>query len=207
MMRNRRQKGTFGLSGSCHPIRGVSVCVTIVTLLIIHSSCVLIPLSRLGALKNRTAIPTAADFDPSATLEAILQPGDDTGRWSEARAARIEGYVVAVRQAGIESANRFSLSRRDTHIDVATRLDAAPTTRMILEVTPPMRDWARARGMDWSPEMLGQTLVGHRCRFEGWLLFDAEHADESENTTPGGQDNWRATAWEIHPITSIAIVR
>ena len=199
MMRNRRQKGTVPFSGSCHPIRGVTVCVTSVALLIIHSSCVLIPLSRLGALKNRTAIPTAADIDPSATLEAILQPGDDTARWSDVRAARIEGFVVAVRQAGIESANRFSLTRRDTHVEVAARRDAPARERMILEVAPPLREWARTRGIDWSAETLGQALVGRLCRFEGWLLFDGEHADESENTAPGGRDNWRATAWEIHP--------
>ena len=172
------------------------------------SACVFVPASKraLGALKNRTALPAAADFDPAATLEVILQPGNDEHRWSDTRAARVEGHVVAVYQAGIESANRFSLTRRDTHIEIAFGRDAAPTERMILEVTPPLRDWARSSGLDWSTEALQQTLVGRRCRFEGWLLFDTEHADESENTNPGGRDNWRATAWELHPITAIAVV-
>ena len=181
---------------------------TAAVLSVIHASCVLIPASKraLSVLKNRTAIPAVADFDPFATLEAMLQPGDDTGRWSDAKAARIQGYVVAVRQAGIESANRFSLTRRDTHIEVALRRDAPPKERMILEVTPPMRDWAKARGVDWSAETLERTLPGRMARFEGWLLFDSEHGDESENTYPGGDDNWRATAWEGHPITAITIV-
>ena len=176
-------------------------------LVLIHSSCVLIPANKraLGALKNRTAIPAAADFDSTATLQAFLRPGNDSDRWSDTKAATVQGYVVIVRQAGIESANRFSLTRRDTHIEVALRADAPPRERMILEVTPAVRDWAKAHGVDWSTETLQRTLVGRLCRFEGWMLFDREHAGESENTNPGGKDNWRATAWEIHPITSIAV--
>jgi hypothetical protein len=42
---------------------------------------------------------------------------------------------------------------------------------------------------------------------EGWLLFDREHAGESENTAPGRAANWRATAWELHPVTKIEIIR
>jgi hypothetical protein len=48
--------------------------------------------------------------------------------------------------------------------------------------------------------------VGHRVRFKGWLLFDREHADEAENTKPGRAANWRATAWEIHPVTTIEVL-
>ena len=179
----------------------------LVAVMAISTACVLIPASKqaLGALKNRTAIPAAADFEPAVTLAALLQPGDDTHRWSVTNAARIEGYVVDVRQAGIESANRFSLTRRDTHIEVALRPDAPTKERVIVEVTPPMRDWARTRGIDWSTATLQRTLVGRRCRFEGWLFFDREHAGESENTSPGGAANWRGTAWEIHPVTAITV--
>jgi hypothetical protein len=76
---------------------------------------------------------------------------------------------------------------------------------VIVEVTPPMRDRARARGVDWSVDALRAKLVGRHVRFTGWLLFDSEHADEAENTNPGGRDNWRATAWEIHPVTDIVV--
>jgi hypothetical protein len=40
----------------------------------------------------------------------------------------------------------------------------------------------------------------------GWLLFDFEHVPEAENTNPGGAKNWRATCWEIHPVTSIRVL-
>jgi hypothetical protein len=42
-------------------------------------------------------------------------------------------------------------------------------------------------------------------RLEARCLFDVEHQNASENTAPGRERNWRATAWEIHPITSIEV--
>jgi len=50
------------------------------------------------------------------------------------------------------------------------------------------------------------NLVGQRVRFEGWLMFDIEHDEESENTSPGRPVNWRATAWELHPVTAIHVL-
>ena len=161
----------------------------------------------LHRLKNRTALPLPADFDSRVTLDALLQPGEDRTRWSTNRAARIQGEVVAVAYAGTEAANCFNPSRRDIHIDIATRKGAAQKEKVVLEVTPPMREWAKQQGMDWSAETLHAQLVGHWCEFEGWLYFDVGHAEESENTAPNNPENWRATAWEIHPITKITVIR
>lgn len=158
-----------------------------------------------NALKNRQTVPTAADFDGRVTLEAMLAPGDDRARWQHTRAAALEGYVVRVHEAGPESANCFSSSRRDAHIEVARRPDAPPAERVIVEVTPPMRDRAAGRGLDWTTATLHSRLTGRRVRIEGWLLFDHEHEEESENSRPGHPDNWRATAWEIHPVTAIVL--
>jgi hypothetical protein len=135
----------------------------------------------------------------------LLRPGEDGARWSRSRAAAVEGYVVAVYAGGVESANGFSLFRRDTHVEVGLRPDSPPRERVILEVTPRARDWAKGRGMDWSHAALARDLTGRRCRFEGWLLFDVNHADESENVRPGAPSNWRGTAWELHPVTLIRV--
>lgn len=162
---------------------------------------------RLNHLKNRTALPQQTDFDDGVTLAALLKPGDDRGRWSDSRAASIEGYIVAVSEGAMESANCYSFTGRDTHLEVALRLDARPQERVVLEVTPGMREWAKGQGLDWSTPALKRELVGHWCRFEGWLLFDREHEGESENTTPGEARNWRATAWELHPLTSLKPMR
>ena len=158
-------------------------------------------------LKNRDAPPSPQDFDARVTLEALSLAGEDRGRWSESRAGRVEGYVVEVVEGGVEAANCYSYRERDTHVHVAPRPGAPRTEWVVAEVTPRARERARARGQDWSAEALRRELVGRRCRVEGWLLFDREHAFESENLAPGARGNWRATAWELHPVTALEVLR
>jgi hypothetical protein len=162
---------------------------------------------EMHRLKNRTAIPQLADFDTAVTLPKMLQPGDDHERWSQTRAARVEGYVVSVASGPLELTNCYLPCSRDIHIHVGLRPDTPPREQVVLEVTPRVQEWARHQGWDWSEENLKRELLGHWCSFEGWLFYDTEHADESENTAPGRADNWRATAWEIHPITNFAVSR
>jgi hypothetical protein len=159
----------------------------------------------LHRLKNRMVLPQASDFDDRVTLTSMSQPGDDITRWSASRAARIEGYVVSVAPARPELANCFC--GRDTHIHIAARPDAPPNEHVVVETTPRIEEWARNQGWDWSAETLKQRLVGRLVHFEGWLLFDSGHAKESENIAPGAQGNWRLTAWEIHPVTRIEVLR
>jgi hypothetical protein len=158
-------------------------------------------------LKNRVGVPKPEDFDEGVSLEALLRPGDDRGRWSESRAGRVEGFVVEVVEGGVEAANCYSYRERDVHIHVAPRADAPRSEWVVVEVTPRARTWAVEWGWDWRVDVLRNELVGRRCRFEGWLLFDREHADESEHTAPGARGNWRATAWELHPVTSIEVLK
>ena len=162
---------------------------------------------HLHRLKNRTAFPQPTDFDSTITLDALLQPGNDTNRWSTDRAARVQGEVIDVAYAGAEATNCFSPSRRDIHILIATHKGAAKKEHVVVEVTPNLHDWATRQGMDWSEQTLQAQLVGHWVEFEGWLYFDPGHAEESENISPNKPDNWRATAWEIHPVTKITIIR
>ncbi len=154
---------------------------------------------NLHRLKNRTTIPQAADFDSRVTLDALLQPGDDSSRWSNDRAARVQGQVIDVAYARPEATNCFNPCRRDIHIVIARQNGAAKTEQVVVEVTPNLRES--------SEQTLQAQLVGHWCEFEGWLYFDAGHAEESENIHPQRPDNWRATAWEIHPVTKITILR
>jgi hypothetical protein len=161
----------------------------------------------LHRLKNRTALPQAADFDSRVTLDALLQRGDDTNRWSNDRAARIEGYVLDVAYARPEATNCFSPCRRDIHVVISNRKDAPKTEQVIVEVTPNARDWATEHGIYWSEQTMQRELVGHWCEFEGWLYFDVGHAEESENTAVNRPGNWRGTAWEIHPVTRITVIR
>jgi hypothetical protein len=163
--------------------------------------------ASLHRLKNRTAFPQPADFDSRVTLDALLQPGNDSNRWSNDRAARIQGQVIDVAYARPEATNCFNPCGRDIHILVAKHKDAGKSEQVVLEVTPKLRAWAATQGVDWSEETLHAQLVGHWVEFEGWLYFDVGHNEESVNINPGNRENWRATAWEIHPITRLTVVR
>lgn len=78
-------------------------------------------IQALNFLKNRNAAPGWADFDPAATLAAILAPGDDTALWDFAKAVTVTGYVIDVHPGGIETANchASAVADRDTHIEIA----------------------------------------------------------------------------------------
>ena len=78
--------------------------------------------------------------------------------------------------------------------------------RVIVGATPRMRFIMGQMGTDWSTAKLKSELSGHWVKIQGWLFFDEEHFAEAENTNPADAKNWRATAWEVHPITNIKVV-
>jgi hypothetical protein len=164
----------------------------------------------LDRLKNRYTAPSLADMDSAITLAAILAPGNDISRWKVKEEAEIIGYVSDVKRGGIESTNCHARgdADRDTHIELV--LDPMQPRGsflpMIVEVTPRWRYLMSQRGIDWTTRGLRDRFLGRWVRVRGWMLFGAEHQRDSENTAPGRAGNWRATAWEIHPVTSIEVV-
>jgi hypothetical protein len=163
----------------------------------------------LDSLKNRTRSPDSSEVDPSATLAAIVAPGDDRTRWNEHRGAVVVGYVLHVMPGGVESANCHarSLLHRDTHIElVVDPADSAGPKRVIVEVTPRVRALMAARGVDWSTATLQRDFIRHWVKVTGWLMFDTDHIAQSENTAPKRPNDWRATAWEVHPVTGLEVV-
>jgi len=163
----------------------------------------------LDRLKNRYTQPCPEQIDSRITLAAILAPGNDITRWKVKEGAEVVGYVWDVKRGGIESTNcraRDDLDR-DTHIElVLDPMHNGGSARMIVEVTPRWRYMMRERGLDWSTQALRDRFLGHWVKVRGWMLFDVEHERDSENTAPERAGNWRATAWEIHPVTSIDVV-
>lgn len=166
-------------------------------------------LKALNRLKNRETAPDDSDIDPSATLAALLQPGDDESRWDDHKGAALTGYVADVKVGGIETVNCHARDalHRDTHIDLT--LSAADSTderrHVIVEVTPRWRAKMRTQSTDWSTATLRQTILGRCVKVTGWLLFDAEHRPQSANTAPDNSHDWRGTAWEVHPITALDV--
>jgi len=162
-------------------------------------------IQALNRLKNRAVPP--ATTDPAATLTSMLAAGSDLHRFSDGDGASITGYVIRVKPGGVESVNchAHAIARRDTHIEVAPSATAAATRAVIVEVTPRWRTVMHALGIDWSTRTLEQVLPGHLVTFRGWLFLDAEHTNASETDNPGNAHDWRGTAWEIHPVTSICV--
>ncbi len=163
----------------------------------------------MNRLKNRFSSPTDKDINTEITLDKILQAGDDYNRWNTSQAAKIKGYIIEVKKGGVETCNCKMKEEidRDTHIEIV--LDAmseSKTKRMVIEVTPRIRKLMEGKGINWSTRSLRDQFLGRWVNITGWMLFDKEHADEAENTKPGRERNWRASAWEIHPVTGIEVV-
>ncbi len=160
----------------------------------------------LNLLKRRMTTPAVADMDNQVTLTAMVAPGDDTSRFDTKKGATIEGYVADVKVGGVETVNchTHDPQYRDTHIELTLDpLHDAENKHVIVEVTPQWREQMSKNGDDWSTPTLRKKLLGRWIKVTGWLLFDEEHANAAENTNPGGSKNWRATVWEIHPISAI----
>ncbi len=154
--------------------------------------------AALNTLKNRPATIKTGVLLPVTNFTCI---GDDTNRFDSATIATVTGYVTRVIPGGIESCNCHAadIPSRDTHIYIAR--DAKHTDQqqcMIAEVTP------RTRQAGWSTAEL-KALVGKTVTFTGYLFFDAEHKQNAVNTNPSNKNDWRATAWEIHPVTGIHV--
>jgi hypothetical protein len=183
-----------------------------------------LPHKTLNEHKNRFTAPAVSDIDPQATLKAMLDPPlenepSDEHRFNPKKGATITGYVIDAKPGGCQrrangkggescNCNATVQVDCDTHIEVALSDDPQTpgTQRVIVEVTPRFRKLMRSQGKDWSTDALKHDLAGHWVQFTGWLLFDFEHTGEAENSSPGNPSNWRATCWEIHPVTSLTIL-
>jgi hypothetical protein len=160
--------------------------------------------------KNRYTDPVEDDIDPGVSLAAMLAPGDDLDRFDQKKAATITGYVVNVKAGGTESCNCHAKSPGDcdTHIELALSKNAPETQRVIVEVTPRLRILKKEESINWTTPALEKTIKGHWVQVTGWLLFDSAHIGEAVNTHPVDpkKQNWRATCWEIHPVTAIKVL-
>ena len=166
-------------------------------------------LKKLNQLKNRYTVPQDNQIDHSITLTALLAPGDDKARWSTTSGAEVTGFVLDVKPGGGETCNcgKTDPVHTDAHIELVLHsTDSAGTQIVVVEVTPRLRAIMGASGTDWSTKTLRKQYRQKWVKVRGWMTFDSQHANAAENTNPGGANNWRATAWELHPVTDIQVV-
>ena len=164
-------------------------------------------LQKLNEKRARVEEPAEEDIDDTVTMEGLVAPGDDQLRWEDSRAAELTGYVLEVRDGGMASSNCHSSdpADHDTILDISpsgTIFDNAH--RIVAVITPQWRRLLAADRVDWSTRSIRAKYLHQYVRIVGWLLFNSEVASKTLNTAPlAGPDITRATAWEIHPVTSI----
>jgi hypothetical protein len=160
--------------------------------------------------KNRTDIPTRYhDVSLGALLSLPVPHGPkERTNWSaallqqiepyEGVAVRVIGFLAAVKpQTGSKEATncRFSTATEtDWHMALVERAGMGEERAAVVETTPRIRK----NHPEWTKSNLGPWIDGHNpIRISGWLFFDTEHWNHMKK--------FRATLWEIHPITKIEV--
>lgn len=163
----------------------------------------------LNEKKSRNDTPSDDDVDETVTIDALIEPGDDSLRWQDGAAVEVVAYVVEVRDGGATSANCHSpdAAEHDTILEITPDADVFDRAhRVYAVVTPARRRLMAKNGEDWTTRSLRAQFLHHYVSVTGWLLFDSESADRALNTAANaGPSIARATAWEIHPATSIEL--
>jgi len=158
------------------------------------------PKQDLNLLKNRDTEPTS--IDDSVTLTAIMQPSNDS-KFKPTQGASIVGFVAHVKPGEPqETCNCARTDIADIHIDVVLKAADAQTSSkyMIVEITPRYQDKLGDLAT------VKAAIEGKWVKFTGWMLYDVVHKSNAKNTNPNGKAIWRATAWEVHPITAFDVV-
>lgn len=144
-------------------------------------------------------------------METLTEKGNDEERFDENKAATIEGYILEVTNTGKETCNCKAKKKenQDVHIVMVKKKSyKSNKNHVIVEITPRLRVKIFEKLGVTNNKELRKLIKGKKVKVTGWLLFDEEHTENSYNINPRGKKKtiWRATCWEIHPITDMEIV-
>ena len=172
----------------------------------------------LNVQKNRG---TAVTSPQKITVQEIRNPANNT-KFTPSKKVWVTGYVASVDPGGFqETCNCKRNDLRDVHINiVADPSEVGDQSKyVVVEFTP---RWEKRFGFDDSNydamrQAVEDKIKGKWIKFSGWMLFDFIHANASQSTAPGnpvcpndGKQhsgcNWRATPWEVHPVTAYTVV-
>jgi len=158
-------------------------------------------------LKNRDASPEQVK---PLSINEIRDPKLNYSFFPD-MAVEIAGYVAGVVSGGVrETANCRRPDLRNVRILIVASPKEVknPTKYVVLEITP---RWQKNFGWDDSNfrlmlEKARTQLEGKWVTFRGWMFYNYGFIDEAQSTNPGVGDVWRATPWELHPVTSYKVL-
>lgn len=173
----------------------------------------------LNLQKNRDKAVTSPQ---KITVQEVRDPANNTGKFTPSKQVWVTGYVAGVDPGGMpETCNCKRPDLRDVHINIVADLSEVndQTKYVVVEFTP---RWEKKFMLDDSNydamrQMVEDKLKGKWVKFSGWMLFDFIHENASQSTAPGNPVcpndgklhsgcNWRATPWEVHPVTAYTVV-
>jgi hypothetical protein len=154
--------------------------------------------AAMNRMKNRDDVGT---IDHSITIQDLISsPNEDD--LDQNTAVEITGFVADVIDGTPrETCNCARSDIADIHIDVvAKKADRNNNDKyVIVEISP------RFKAKLGSMKAVRKKMVGKWVKFTGWLTYDYKHRSNARNVKKTG-NIWRATAWEVHPVTAFKIV-
>jgi hypothetical protein len=179
-----------------------------------------------GRINSKNEVVDFPQSDHPDNQRAVSFVGYVVKAFAAGCSVRTDKKTGKVKSQG-ESCNCNTADKRlcDTHIDVVLNEGASHKGGrgvIVVEVSERSRRLARMGllkdhntvGSNWSSWALGDKksknrIVGKWVRFYGWLFFDVDHADQGWDIDPNdtvGRENFRQTAWEIHPVMGIEVL-
>jgi len=155
--------------------------------------------AAMNRMKNRDDV--TGSIDHSITIQDLINSPEETDL-DQNTAVEITGFVAdVIKGTPNETCNCARSDIADIHIDVvAKKKDRNNNNKyVIVEISP------RFKAKLGSMKEVKKKLTGKWVKFTGWLTYDYKHRSNARNVKKTG-NIWRATAWEVHPVTTFKVV-
>jgi hypothetical protein len=155
--------------------------------------------AAMNRMKNRDDI--TGPIDHSVTIETLMAAKEETDIDPE-RPIEITAYVAdVIPGTPRETCNCARSDIADIHIDVvAKKVDRNNNDKyVIVEISPRFKDELG------DVASVKAKITNKWVKFTGWPTYDYKHRSNARNIKKTG-NIWRATAWEVHPVTKFKVV-
>jgi hypothetical protein len=153
----------------------------------------------MNRMKNRDNI--TGTIDHSVTIQTLMAAKEEIDI-NPNRPIQITAYVAdVIPGTPRETCNCARSDIADIHIDVvAKKADRNKKVKyVIVEISPrfveKLGDVASVKA----------AITNKWVKFTGWPTYDYKHRSNARNIKAKG-NIWRATAWEVHPVTDFKVV-